>query len=39
MKIDKVKAGDRVKFQTEKPGGAFTVTVTVTGIEPAKQVP
>lgn len=37
MKIDKVKAGDRVKFQTEKPGGAFTMAVT--GIEPAKQVP
>ena len=32
--LDKVKAGDKVKFQAEKLGGAFTVT----GIEPAKQV-
>ena len=30
--LDKVKAGDKVKFQAEKLGGAFTVT----GIEPAK---
>ena len=30
--LDKVKPGDRVKFQAEKLGGAFTVT----GIEPAK---
>ncbi len=30
--LDKVKAGDKVKFQAEKLSGAFTVT----GIEPAK---
>jgi len=30
--LDKVKAGDKVKFQAEKVGGAFTVTQ----IEPAK---
>lgn len=30
--LDRVKAGDRVKFQAEKLGGAFTVT----GIEPVK---
>lgn len=30
--LDRVKAGDKVKFQAEKLGGAFTVT----GIEPAK---
>ena len=30
--LDKVKAGDKVKFQAEKLGGAFTVT----GIEAAK---
>lgn len=30
--LDMVKAGDKVKFQSEKLGGAFTVT----GIEPAK---
>ena len=30
--LDKVKAGDKVKFQAEKVGGAFTVTE----IEPAK---
>jgi len=30
--LDKVKAGDKVMFQAEKLGGAFTVT----GIEPAK---
>jgi Cu(I)/Ag(I) efflux system protein CusF len=30
--LDKVKAGDKVKFQAEKAGGAFTVTQ----IEPAK---
>ena len=30
--LDKVKAGDKVKFQAEKLGGALTVT----GIEPAK---
>ena len=30
--LDKVKAGDKVKFQAEKLGGAFTIT----GIEPAK---
>ena len=30
--LDKVKAGDKVKFQAEKLGGAFTVTK----IEPAK---
>lgn len=30
--LDQVKAGDKVKFQAEKFGGAFTVT----GIEPAK---
>lgn len=30
--LDQVKAGDKVKFQVEKLGGAFTVT----GIEPAK---
>ena len=29
--LDKVKAGDKVKFQAEKLGGAFTVT----GMEPA----
>lgn len=30
--LDQVKAGDKVKFQAEKVGGAFTVTK----IEPAK---
>jgi Cu/Ag efflux protein CusF len=30
--LDKVKAGDQVKFRAEKLGGAFTVTA----IEPAK---
>lgn len=30
--LEKVKAGDKVKFQAEKLSGAFTVT----GIEPAK---
>jgi Cu/Ag efflux protein CusF len=30
--LDKVKTGDKVKFQAEKMGGAFTVT----RIEPAK---
>ncbi len=30
--LDQVKAGDRVKFQAEKVGGAFTVTK----IEPAQ---
>jgi Cu(I)/Ag(I) efflux system protein CusF len=30
--LDKVKAGDKVKFQAEKLSGAFTVT----GIEPVK---
>ena len=30
--LDKVKAGDKVKFQADKVGGAFTVTE----IEPAK---
>ena len=30
--LDKVKAGDKVKFQAEKVGGAFTVM----SIEPAK---
>ena len=30
--LDKVKAGDKVKFQAEKLGGAFTVT----GMEPVK---
>ena len=30
--LDKVKAGDKVKFQAEKVGGAFTVT----SIEPAQ---
>ena len=30
--LDQVKAGDKVKFQAEKIGGAFTVTK----IEPAK---
>ena len=30
--LDTVKAGDKVMFQVEKLGGAFTVT----GIEPAK---
>ena len=30
--LDKVKAGDNVKFEAEKIGGAFTVT----RIEPAK---
>jgi Cu(I)/Ag(I) efflux system periplasmic protein CusF len=30
--LDKVKAGDKVKFQAEKVGGAFTVTQ----LEPAK---
>jgi Cu/Ag efflux protein CusF len=30
--LDKVKAGDKVKFQAEKTGGAFTVT----RIEPVK---
>lgn len=30
--LEKVKAGDKVKFQAEKVGGAFTVTK----IEPAK---
>lgn len=30
--LDQVKAGDKVKFQAEKVGGAFTVT----RIEPAK---
>ena len=30
--LDKVKAGDKVRFQAEKVGGAFTVTE----IEPAK---
>jgi Cu/Ag efflux protein CusF len=30
--LDKVKAGDKVKFQAEKLGGAFTVT----GLEPVK---
>lgn len=30
--LDKVKAGDKVKFQAEKLGGAFTVTE----IEPTK---
>jgi Cu/Ag efflux protein CusF len=30
--LDTVKVGDKVKFQAEKLGGAFTVT----GIEPAK---
>ena len=30
--LDKVKAGDKVKFQAEKTGGGFTVTQ----IEPAK---
>jgi Cu/Ag efflux protein CusF len=30
--LDKVKAGDKVKFQAEKIGGAFTIT----RIEPAK---
>ena len=30
--LDKVNAGDNVKFSAEKIGGAFTVT----GIKPAK---
>ncbi len=30
--LDKVKAGDKIKFQAEKLGGAFTVT----GMETAK---
>jgi Cu/Ag efflux protein CusF len=30
--LERVKAGDRVKFQAEKLGGAYTVT----RIEPAK---
>ena len=30
--LDKVKAGDKVKFQAEKVGGVFTVM----SIEPAK---
>ena len=30
--LDKVKAGDKVKFQAEKTGGAFTITQ----IEPVK---
>jgi Cu(I)/Ag(I) efflux system periplasmic protein CusF len=30
--LDKVKAGDKIKFRAEKLGGAFTVT----GMEPAK---
>jgi Cu(I)/Ag(I) efflux system protein CusF len=30
--LDKVKAGDKVKFQVEKVGGALTLTQ----IEPAK---
>ena len=30
--LDKVKEGDKVMFQAEKLGGAFTIT----GIEPAK---
>ena len=30
--LDQVKAGDKVKFQAEKRGGAFTITK----IEPAK---
>jgi len=30
--LDQVKAGDKIKFQAEKVGGAFTVTQ----IEPAK---
>jgi Cu(I)/Ag(I) efflux system protein CusF len=30
--LDQVKAGDKIKFQAEKVGGAFTVTK----IEPAK---
>ena len=30
--LDKVKAGDKVKFQAEKVGGAYTVT----SIEPAQ---
>jgi len=30
--LDKVKAGDKIRFQAEKLGGAYTVT----GIEPAK---
>jgi Cu/Ag efflux protein CusF len=30
--LNQVKAGDKVKFQAEKVGGAFTVT----RIEPAK---
>ena len=33
--LDKVKAGDKVKFKAEKLGGAFTVT----GIEPAQLEP
>jgi Cu/Ag efflux protein CusF len=30
--LDQVKAGDRIKFEAEKVGGAFTVTK----IEPVK---
>ncbi len=30
--LDKVKAGDKIRFKAEKLGGAFTVT----GMEPAK---
>ena len=30
--LDKVQAGDKVRFKAEKVGGAFTVTA----IEPAK---